>query len=43
MALIVAVDKENQGIVQLLVEQEGINLNLQNKVSKEKEGIPVAR
>ena len=43
MALIVAVDKENQGIVQLLVEQEGIDLNLQNEVSKVKEGILVAR
>ena len=38
-----AVEKENQGIVQLLVEQEGINLNLQNKVSKVKEGILIAR
>mgnify|MGYP000666106569 FL=1 len=38
-----AVDKENQGIVQLLVEQEGIDPNLQNKVSKVKEGILVAR
>ena len=39
----VAVEKENQGIVQLLVEQQGIDLNLQNNVSKVKEGILVAR
>jgi len=32
-----------QGIAQLLVEQEGIDLNLKNKVSKVKEGILVAR
>ena len=38
-----AVYKENQGIVQLLVEQEGIDLNLENNVSKVKEGILVAR
>ena len=42
-ALIQAAYNENQGIVQLLVEQEGIDLNLQNKVSKVKEGILVAR
>ena len=38
-----AVYKENQGIVQLLVEQEGIDLNLKNNVSKVKERIMVAR
>ena len=38
-----AVGKENQEIVQLLVEQEGIDLNLKNNVSKVKEGILVAR
>ena len=38
-----AVYKENQGIVQLLVEQKGINLNLQNMVSKVQEGMLVAR
>ena len=32
-----------QGIVQLLVEQEGIDLNVKNNVSKVKEGILVAR
>ena len=38
-----AVKMRYQGIVQLLVEQEGIDLNLQNNVSKVKEGILVAR
>ena len=42
-ALILAVNKGNQGMVQLLVEQEGIDLNLKNSVSKVKEGILVAR
>ena len=38
-----AVYKEYQGIVQLLVEQEGIDLNLHDEVSKVKEGILVAK
>ena len=38
-----AVREEYIGMVQLLVEKEGIDLNLPDEVSKVKEGILVAR